>query len=113
MTGPHDDDRPILDPPQRVSGMRVPDADTWRLPGRPDGLDAPAEDAWRQTGFVLGADLRLVEALKADSHFIQRRQVTAVGSNTPFVIGDAGASRHEVYDSVGKVYDLLATLRAL
>ncbi|MBM4096378.1 MAG: hypothetical protein FJ261_06345 [Planctomycetes bacterium] len=56
-------------------------------------------------------DLRLVEALKADSHFIQRRQVTAVGSNTPFVIGDAGASRHEVYDSVGKVYDLLATLR--
>lgn len=62
MTGPHDDDRPILDPPQRVSGMRVPDADTWRLPGRPDGLDAPAEDAWRQTGFVLGADLRLVEA---------------------------------------------------
>jgi len=62
MTGQHDDDRPILDPPQRVSGMRVPDADTWRLPGRPEGLDGAAEDAWRQTGFVLGADLRLIEA---------------------------------------------------
>lgn len=62
MTGPHDDDRPILDPPQRVSGMRVPDADTWRLPGKPDGLDGPADDAWRQAGFVLGADLRLIEA---------------------------------------------------
>ena len=43
MTGRHDDDRPILDPPQRVSGMRVPDADTWRLPGRPEGLDGAAE----------------------------------------------------------------------
>lgn len=62
MTGPHDDDRPILDPPQRVSGMRVPDAEAWRLPGKPEGLDGAAEDAWRQTGFILGADLRLIEA---------------------------------------------------
>jgi hypothetical protein len=65
MTGPHDatdDALPILDPPQRVSGMRVPDPTTWALPGKPDALTPPAEDAWRQTGFVLGSDLRAIEA---------------------------------------------------
>jgi hypothetical protein len=63
MTGPRDagDDLPILDPPQRVSGMRVPDADSWSLPGKPDGLSGAAEDAWRQTGFVLSNDLRALE----------------------------------------------------
>jgi hypothetical protein len=55
-----DDGLPIADPPQRVSGMRVP-PDGWRLPGKPEGLDPAAEDAWRQTGFVLGEDLRLIE----------------------------------------------------
>jgi hypothetical protein len=62
MTGPRDasgDDLPILDPPQRVSGMRVPDG--WALPGRPSGLSAAAEDAWRQTGFLLADDLELIE----------------------------------------------------
>lgn len=51
---------PILDPPQRVSGMRVPEG--WALPGKPPGLTAAAEDAWRQTGFSLGDDVRLIEA---------------------------------------------------
>ncbi|MPZ99886.1 MAG: hypothetical protein GEU80_11245 [Dehalococcoidia bacterium] len=51
-------DLPIAEPPQRVSGMRVPDG--WTLPGKPADLDPAAEDAWRQTGFSLGADLRLV-----------------------------------------------------
>jgi hypothetical protein len=62
MTGPRDasgDDLPILDPPQRVSGMRVPEG--WMLPGKPPDLSAAAEDAWRQTGFLLAADLRLIE----------------------------------------------------
>ncbi len=49
-----------LDAPQRVSGMRVPEA--WSLPGKPDALGGAAEDAWRQTGFLLGDDLRLIEA---------------------------------------------------
>ena len=68
MTGPHDagpegsNALPILDPPQRVSGMRVPDPSTWILPGKPDALAPAAEDAWRQTGFVLGSDLRALEA---------------------------------------------------
>src|SRR5438552_18303442 len=64
MTGPRnaEDERPILAPPQRVSGMRVPEADAWSLPGKPDGLDVAAEDAWRQTGFVLGSDVRLIES---------------------------------------------------
>jgi hypothetical protein len=63
VTGPRDagDDLPILDPPQRVSGMRVPDAESWSLPGKPEALSGPAEDAWRQTGFVLGNDLRTIE----------------------------------------------------
>jgi len=61
MTGPQDaPDFRILDPPQRVSGMRVPDS--WTLPGKPPGLTTAAEDAWRQTGFLLGDDLRLVKA---------------------------------------------------
>jgi hypothetical protein len=63
MTGPHDahgDDLPILDPPQRVSGMRVPEG--WMLAGKPPDLSATAEDAWRQTGFQLADDLRLIEA---------------------------------------------------
>jgi hypothetical protein len=50
----------IAPPPQRVSGMRVPD--DWTLPGKPDGLSIEAEDAWRQTGFVLADDLRLIAA---------------------------------------------------
>ena len=63
----------IVDPPQRVSGMRVP-ADGWALPGKPEGLDPAAEDAWRQTGFNLGDDLRLI----ADGLDIQAR-VAATG----------------------------------
>ena len=58
----------IADPPQRVSGMRVP-VDGWQLPGKQDGLDAAAEDAWRQTGFNLAADLRLI----ADGLDVQAR----------------------------------------
>jgi hypothetical protein len=58
----------IADPPQRVSGMRVP-ADGWTLPGKPDGLDPAAEDAWRQTGFNLADDLRLI----ADNLDLQAR----------------------------------------
>ena len=49
-----------LGAPQRVSGMRVPGS--WTLPGKPAALSDAAEDAWRQTGFVLGDDLRLLEA---------------------------------------------------
>ena len=33
-------DLPILDPPQRVSGMRVPDG--WTLPGKSEGLSTDA-----------------------------------------------------------------------
>ncbi|MFN8637898.1 MAG: hypothetical protein U0360_00185 [Dehalococcoidia bacterium] len=64
MTTPNDhdhpDERPIAEPPQRVSGMRVPES--WSLLGKPPELAADADDAWRQTGFVLGEDLRLLAA---------------------------------------------------
>lgn len=56
-------------------------------------------------------DLRLIEALDPAGHFTQRKQVTVVPSNTPMIIADVGASRFEVYDSLDKVYGLLATLR--
>jgi hypothetical protein len=62
MTGPRDasgDDRPILDPPQRVSGMRVPEG--WTMPGKHSSQSAAAEDAWRQTGFLLADEPRLIE----------------------------------------------------
>ena len=49
-----------LDPPQRVSGMRVPEG--WTLTGKPDGLSAAAADAWRQSGFLLGEELQTTEA---------------------------------------------------
>jgi hypothetical protein len=49
---------PIAEPPQRISGMRVPDG--WALLGPPEGLGSDAEDAWRQTGFQLGEDWRLL-----------------------------------------------------
>ena len=62
-------------------------------------------------GPLRSLDMRLVDALKADGHFTQRRQVTVVGANAPFTIADVGASRHELYDSLGKAYSLLATLR--
>jgi hypothetical protein len=54
----HFEEMRIADPPQRVSGMRVPEG--WTLPGKPPDLPADAEDAWRQTGFLLGEDLRLL-----------------------------------------------------
>ena len=50
----------IADPPQRVSGMRVPDG--WSLPGKPADLNPTAEDAWRQTGFLCAEELELIEA---------------------------------------------------
>jgi hypothetical protein len=57
-------------------------------------------------------DLRLIEALAPSGHFTQRKQVTVVPVNTPFVIADVGASRFEVYDSLDKVYGLMSTVRA-
>ena len=55
-----DPDLPIADPPQRVSGMRVPER--WTGAGKPAELAPDAEDAWRQTGFLLADDLRLLAA---------------------------------------------------
>ena len=56
-------------------------------------------------------DLRLIEALAPSGHFTQRKQVTVVPANTPLIIADIGASRFEVYDSLDKVYGLMATVR--
>ncbi len=49
---------PAAEPPQRVSGMRLPQR--WTLPGRPAELDGDADDAWRQSGFLLAEELALL-----------------------------------------------------
>ncbi len=58
--GPDESGLRIQDPPQRVSGMRVPGG--WTLPGKPADLAPAAEDAWRQTGFQCGQELALLAA---------------------------------------------------
>lgn len=75
---------PIADPPQRVSGMRVPD--DWALHGPPSDLGGDAEDAWRQTGFELSEDWRLLESglalqarLAASGYTPRARTMTMAG----------------------------------
>jgi hypothetical protein len=74
----------IADPPQRVSGMRVPDG--WILPGRPADLDAEAEDAWRQTGFadgraweLLGRSLDVQARIAASGYTPRASNMTMAG----------------------------------
>ena len=75
---------PIAEPPQRVSGMRVPDS--WDLLGPPEGLQGDAEDAWRQSGFELAGDwqllragLRLQARLAATGYTPRARTMTMAG----------------------------------
>jgi hypothetical protein len=55
-------------------------------------------------------DLRLARGLDPAKHFAQRKQVTAVDAQQPFVLADIASSRFEVYDSLARVYTLYATL---
>jgi hypothetical protein len=78
---------PIAEPPQRVSGMRLPDS--WRLPGKPADLTAAAEDAWRQTGFQLGEDLRQLQA-GIDLQLALAKTGYTPGARTMIMAGFAG-----------------------
>lgn len=56
-------------------------------------------------------DLRLdKEALPADKHFTERKQISALRPGEQLVVQDIGSSRVEVYDSLDKVYRLYMAL---
>jgi hypothetical protein len=78
---------PIAEPPQRVSGMRLPES--WRLPGKPAELSAAAEDAWRQTGFQLTEDLRQLQA-GIDLQLALAKTGYTPGARTMIMAGFAG-----------------------
>jgi len=55
-------------------------------------------------------DLRLLDALDPAKHFTEQKNISVARAGVPFVINDLTTSKHEVYDSLGKVYMLYATL---
>ncbi len=55
-------------------------------------------------------DLRLASYLDPQKHFTQQKQVTVFTKGKSLVIEDLAASRFESYDSLMRVYGLLATL---
>jgi len=56
-------------------------------------------------------DLRLMkEALPADKHFTERKQITPLQAGGQLVINDIGASRVETFDSLESVYRLYSAL---
>ncbi|MDT8389727.1 MAG: hypothetical protein RRC34_04360 [Lentisphaeria bacterium] len=55
-------------------------------------------------------DLRLPRALPADQHLAERKKTTTLLKGTVFTIADMTTSKMELYDSLGKVFNLYATL---
>jgi len=56
-------------------------------------------------------DLRLMtEALPADKHFTERKQITPLQAGGQLVVNDIGASRVETFDSLESVYRLYTAL---
>jgi hypothetical protein len=56
------------------------------------------------------ADLRLLKGLDPALHFTERREVSIVAGGEAFVLEDVATGRFEIYDDLGKVYTLYATL---
>ncbi len=55
-------------------------------------------------------DLRLRLSLAAEAHFTERKRITVLAPGQPLEIADLTTSTVEVYDSLARVYRLLATL---
>ena len=55
-------------------------------------------------------DLRLARGLDPNKHFTQQRQVSVVAKGAKLVVPDVTSSRFEIYDSLGRVYDLFSTV---
>ena len=59
MSQMSNDDLPIANSPQRVSGMKVPDE--LPLPAEPNLDVDTSKDAWRQTGFLMKKEWDLIQ----------------------------------------------------
>lgn len=74
----------------------------------------PEGTAYRALGLaerkLAPRDLRLEDGLDPAKHFTEQKEVTFVGAGATFVLGDLTTSRIEVYDTLGRVYGLFATL---
>jgi hypothetical protein len=55
-------------------------------------------------------DLRLRSGLDPAKHFTEQKQTTLVAAGDAFVLGDITTSRLETYDSLRRVYGLMATI---
>ena len=57
-------------------------------------------------------DLRLAGGLDPAAHYTQRKQISIVRTGEVFQLPDVTSSRFETYDSLARVYGLLATLNS-
>jgi hypothetical protein len=55
-------------------------------------------------------DLRLARSLDSKRHFTQQQKISIVNQGGDFVLEDVASSKFEIYDSLGRVYALFATL---
>ena len=55
-------------------------------------------------------DLRLADGLDPAKHFAEQKQITVVPGDGKFQLKDITTSKFELYDTLGKVYGLFATL---
>ncbi len=60
---------------------------------------------WRQY-----RDLRMARILDPEKHFTEQKLISIAAADKPFVLENVRTSKMEVYDSLAKVYGLLATL---
>lgn len=75
-----------------------------------DSINTVCRDALLPEAVTPHADLRLKLALDADLHFSEKKQITALEAGQPLEIADITTAKTEVYDTLGRVYRLYATL---
>jgi hypothetical protein len=55
-------------------------------------------------------DLRLAKPLDINQHFTQQQKISLLATGEKFVVQDVASTRLEIYDTLGKVYQLYSTL---
>ncbi|NUN47922.1 MAG: hypothetical protein HUU15_03730 [Candidatus Brocadiae bacterium] len=75
-----------------------------------DGLHTVSRDLLFPEVRTPHEDLRLRLALDADGHFTEKQQISVLSAGQPLEIADITTSRTEVYDTLGRVFRLYATL---
>lgn len=76
---------------------------------------SPEQTVYRQVSLPAAddpaiRDLRLAEPLDPAKHFTEQKRISPLRAGERLVIDDITTSRIEIYDSVGKAYQLLLTL---